>query len=110
LEGTKSAGLKTCSDTNLASNQLEKHWGAPSFRVLCERGELDDATAGSGLVLGIPTLPKTGEGWGHPLTLLSGVAASVCEVVTESKDLLFVRAKMNVERQSHDAARTARTP
>src|SRR6266446_10527406 len=67
LEGTKSTGLKTCPDTNLASNQLEKRWGAPSFRVLCERwAGLDDATAESGFVLGIPTLPKTGKGWGTP--------------------------------------------
>jgi hypothetical protein len=31
---------------------------------------LDDATAQSGSVLGVPTLPKTGEGWGTPRLFL----------------------------------------
>ncbi len=38
---------------------------------------LDDATAESGFVLGIPTLPKTGEGWGTPATDLQRALRSV---------------------------------
>src|SRR5438552_192623 len=45
-----------------------------------------------------------------PTVIPSEVAASLREAAMESKDLLLVRAKINIERHSHDIAWVVRIP